>query len=58
MPFGDEATLKIGLFEMGIDELRLFPSSDILRQLRPESGRVKLMSFLVKEDGPLDFCPL
>lgn len=55
---GDDATLIRGLLDIGIDELRLLPSNDMLRQLWTESGRVRLMSFLVMEDGPLDFCPL
>lgn len=50
--------LMTGLLEIGIDELRLFPSNDMLRQLWTESGRVRLVSFLVMEGGPLDFCPL
>jgi hypothetical protein len=58
LAFGDEATLITGLFEMGIDELRLLPSNDMLRQLWTESGRVRLESFLVMDDGPLDFWPL
>lgn len=56
MAFGDDATLITGLFEIGIDELRLLPSYEgMLRQLWTESGRVKLVSFLVIDDGPLDF---
>src|SRR5690349_7383134 len=52
------AMLSTGLLDIGIDELRVFPSNDILRQLWTESGRVRLVSFLVIDDGPLDFCPL
>jgi hypothetical protein len=58
LALGDEATLITGLFEIGIDELRLLPSNDMLRQLWTESGRVRLVSFFVIDEGPLDFCPL
>lgn len=53
---GDDATLSTGLLEIGIDELRLLlPSNDDkLRQLWTESGRVRLESFLVMDEGPLD----
>lgn len=52
---GDDATLSTGLLEIGIDELRLLlPSKDMLRQLWTESGRVRLESFLVMDEGPLD----
>lgn len=52
---GDDATLSTGLLEIGIDELRLLlPSNDMLRQLWTESGRVRLESFLVMDEGPLD----
>lgn len=50
--------LRTGLLDNGIDELRLFPSYDILRQLWTESGRVRLVSFLFIDEGSLDFCPL
>lgn len=59
MTFGDDAMLMTGLLEIGIDELRLLPSYEgILRQLWTESGRDRLVSFLVIEDGSLDFSPL
>lgn len=55
--FGDDDTLSTeGFFDIGIDEL--LPSNDMLRQLWTESGRVKLVSFFVIDDGPIDFCPL
>lgn len=68
-PFGDDDILIIGLLlDMGIDELRLLLrllmlllfSIEMLRQLWTESGRVKLVSFLlsVMDEGSLDFWPL
>lgn len=65
-PFGDDDILIIGLLlDMGIDELRLLLrllmlllfSIEMLRQLWTESGRVKLVSFLlsVMDEGSLDF---
>jgi hypothetical protein len=54
VPVGDDATLVIGLFDIGIEELRNFPSNDMfLRLLCIDSGRVRLVSFFVIDRGPL-----